>query len=205
MDHRKEQVSLRGKGDFFTRIARRRGYRSRAAFKLIEANRRFSFIGRGDCVVDVGAYPGGWTQVARSVVGDKGYVLALDVKRMEKFPQSNVKLLVGDVTDPTTKARVSRVLPRSADVVISDISPRISGVRELDTELQGDLLEATVEIAKDVLKVGGTVFLKGFQGNRFNGFVDGLKRHFRSIRLFKPKASKQKSGEIYLLARGFER
>lgn len=192
------------KGDFYTRLSRSRGYRSRAAFKLLEANERFSFIRKGDCVVDLGAYPGGWTQVVRSIVGKEGYVLAVDVKGMKKFSQPNVECLVGDLLDPAIKESIREKLPRKADVVLSDASPKLTGVHDLDHLRQMDLTRASFAVALDTLRPKGSLFVKAFQGDQLNGFVTDLKRNFEFVKRFKPKSSKPKSREIYVLARGLE-
>ncbi|HID90365.1 TPA: 23S rRNA (uridine(2552)-2'-O)-methyltransferase [Candidatus Bathyarchaeota archaeon] len=196
----KAYVQLRRK-DFYTRLARERGYRSRAAFKLLEANRRFAFIKRGDCVVDLGAYPGGWTQIVQSAVGGKGFVLAVDAREIRGFPEPNVETLVGDITDPRTRDLIRRRLPRKADAIISDLSPKISGIRELDHLRQMDLAKAAMEIAVETLRPGGSFFVKALQGNLLDDFIRSLKSRFATVKLFKPRASKPRSREVYVLAR----
>lgn len=193
---------LQLKKDFYTRQARREGYRSRAAFKLLEATKKFAFIKEGDCVVDLGAFPGGWTQVARSIVGTKGYVLAVDIREMRAFPESNVAILKGDVTDPSIKSLVEDRIPEKVDVVLSDISPRLSGVHELDHALQIDLAGRAMKVAVEILGPGGSFFVKALQGKLLDGLLKDIKSNFGSVRLFKPKASKPRSREIYILARG---
>ena len=128
--------------DHFYRLARRLGYRSRAAFKLKELAERFSLLKRGDVVVDLGAAPGGWLQVARELVGDEGFVLGVDVSPIKPLPWSNVKLLRLDVTSPEAPNAVLQSLPRRADVVLSDLSPKVTGAWELDVARQAALVEA---------------------------------------------------------------
>lgn len=187
------------KRDYYYRLAKEERYRSRAAYKLLEAVNRYGFIKSGDVVVDLGAAPGGWMQVSRKIVGEAGFVLGVDVKSIEPIDDANVRSVVGDITEPDIVETVSELLPRSADVVLSDVSPNVSGIWELDHARQIDLARRALQLAVSVLKPGGNFFVKVFQGEMLNDFVFEMKQSFASVRLVKPKASRRKSAEIFVL------
>ena len=150
-------------------------------------------------MVDLGAAPGGWTQASLRIVGSKGFVLGVDLKPMEPIDQPNVRTVIGDVTDSQTTQNIKEFLPHSADVVISDVSPNVSGIWELDHARQIDLARRSLEVATSVLKQKGNFFVKVFQGDMLNGFVKEVKQSFGFVRLVKPKASRAKSAELYVL------
>jgi len=156
-------------------------------------------------VVDLGAAPGGWTQAARKLVGDSGFVLAVDLKLIEPVDAPNVRTIIGDVAEPQTIQDILEFLPRSADVVVSDVSPNVSGIWELDHARQVDLASQSLRIATSILRSGGSFFVKVFQGNTLNNFVAEVKRHFSFVKLVKPKASRSKSAELYVLGRNFRK
>jgi len=187
------------KRDYYYRKAKEEKYRSRAAYKLFQAVEKYHFIKEGDVVVDLGAAPGGWTQAARKIVGAEGFVLGVDLKPMEPFPEKNVRTIVGDITGPDAVKQILGMLPRKADAVISDVSPNISGIWELDHARQIDLAERALEIALETLKPGGNFFVKVFQGDMLNDFIGMVKRHFEDVKIIKPKASRAKSSEIFIL------
>ncbi len=187
------------KRDYYVKMAKRKGYRSRAAFKLLEANARFKFIRRGDVVVDLGAAPGGWMQVARDAVGDSGFVLGVDLKPIEPLGFPNVKSVVGDLFDPTLPFEIERELPRKADVVICDAAPDLSGVWELDHARQVRLVRAALKIAESVLQPRGTFFTKVFQGEELDQLIGELKQKFSRVRFVRPKAVRPSSAEIFVL------
>jgi len=189
----------RRKRDYYYRKAKEEKYRSRAAYKLIQAVKKYDFIHSGDVVVDLGSAPGGWLQVARQIVGEEGFVLGVDLREVKPLNYENVHVILGDVREEETLKRVRAILPRPADAVISDISPNISGIWELDHIRQIELAEFALEIALDVLKAGGNFFTKVFQGELFNQFLDTVKKYFSRVEIFKPKASRKESAEIYIL------
>jgi 23S rRNA (uridine2552-2'-O)-methyltransferase len=187
------------KRDYYYRKAKEEKYRSRAAYKLFQAVQKYQFIKRGDMVVDLGAAPGGWTQAARKIVGAEGFVLGVDLKPIEPFPEQNVRTIIGDITEPETVKQIQEMLHKKADAVISDVSPNISGIWELDHARQIDLAQKALEIALETLKPGGNFFVKVFQGDMLNDFVSMVKRHFEDVKIIKPKASRAKSSEIFIL------
>ena len=189
------------KRDYYYKKAKQELYRSRAAYKLSEAIKRHHFIEFGDVVVDLGAAPGGWMQSARRAAGNKGFILGVDLKSIEPFPQPYVRTIICDLTAEDVAQQILEMLPRKADVVISDASPNISGIWEVDHARQIDLSRQALEIALQTLRSRGNLFVKVFQGDMLNDFIQKVKQHFESVILVKPKASRPKSAEIFLLAR----
>ena len=188
------------KRDYYYQKAKAENYRSRATYKLSQTAKKYRFIRRGDVVVDLGAAPGGWIQAARKIVGKKGFVLGVDLKPIEPFPQEYVRTIVADLTAPETLQQILDFLPGKADVIISDASPNISGVWEVDNARQIDLASQALKIALSVLRTPGNFFVKVFEGDMLPGFVKTVKRHFDAVKVVKPKASRTKSSEMYLLA-----
>lgn len=188
------------KRDYYYRRAKDEKYRSRAVFKLLQAVKKYGFIKLGDVVVDLGAAPGGWLQASLEIVGEKGFVLGVDVRPIESIGQPNIRTLVGDITDPQTLMEIKEILQRLADVVISDVSPNVSGVWELDHARQIDLAHHSLRIATSVLRRGGSFFVKVFQGDMLENFIDEVEQRFSLVKLIKPKASRAKSAELYILA-----
>lgn len=191
------------KKEFYYRKAKEEKFRSRASYKLLQAVKKYKFIKPGYVVVDLGAAPGGWAQAALKLVEESGFVLAVDVKPIDKFDAPNVKTIIGDISEPQTIKEVLDFLPRSADAVISDVSPNISGIWELDHARQIDLASQSLQIATSILRLGGNFFVKVFQGSTLNDLVNKTKQHFSFVKLVKPKASRSKSAELYVLGMNF--
>ncbi|MBS7647281.1 RlmE family RNA methyltransferase [Candidatus Bathyarchaeota archaeon] len=187
------------KRDYYYKKAKEEKYRSRAAYKLFQAAEKYHFIKKGDVVVDLGAAPGGWTQAARKIVGSKGFVLGVDLKPVEPFSEHNVRTIIGDITEEGIVGQICEKLPKKAEVVISDVSPNISGIWELDHARQIDLAQKALEIALEILKPNGNFFVKVFQGDMLDDFVAKVKRYFREVKVIKPKASRARSSELFVL------
>ena len=192
------------KKDYYYRKAKEEKFRSRAAYKLLQTVQKYKFMKRGDVVVDLGAAPGGWIQAARKIVGEEGFILGVDIKPIEPFEEENIITIVADITDPKTIETIRNLLPRPADVVISDVSPKISGIWEVDHARQIDLALSSMKIACGVLKPRGNFFVKVFEGDMLKDFLDKLKERFSVVKLVKPKASRAKSSELYILALGLK-
>ena len=188
--------------DYYYRRAKEERLRSRAAYKLLEVANRYGFIKPRDVVVDLGAAPGGWMQAALNVVGESGFVLGVDVKEVEPFEVENAKSIVGDVTDPAIVDAIQGLLPRAADVVVSDVSPNISGVWEVDHARQMDLAHRSLLIANSLLKIGGNFLVKVFQGDLLDGFMFEMRQCFQYVRFIKPSASRKRSSELFVLGMG---
>ena len=188
------------KRDYYYKKAKAEQYRSRATYKLSQTATKYNFIKRGDVVVDIGAAPGGWIQAARKIAGKTGFVLGVDLKPIDPFEQLYIRTIVADITEPETLQQIQSFLPRKADVVISDASPNISGVWEVDHACQIDLATQALQLALCLLRPGGNFFVKVFEGDLLNEFIKTVQKHFVTVKMVKPKASRTKSSEMYLLA-----
>ncbi|MBC7944642.1 MAG: RlmE family RNA methyltransferase [Burkholderiales bacterium] len=187
--------------DFYVQQAKREGYRSRAAFKLIEINKRDRLIVQGMTVVDLGATPGGWSQIAAGLVGSSGHVYAIDLLPMA--PLRNVTFIQGSIDDDDNVMQQLRTATgtRGVDLVISDISPNISGIGLVDQARVMALAERTLEITASYLKPGGNLLVKVFQGQGFEAFLRSMRALFAEVVTRKPEASRGRSNEIYLLGK----
>ncbi|MEM2896876.1 MAG: RlmE family RNA methyltransferase [Candidatus Bathyarchaeia archaeon] len=195
---------LERRKDYFYRLAKEKGYRSRAAFKLLEIVKIYRLIKPGYKVVDLGAAPGGWLQVTSNFVGKNGYVLGIDVKPIEPLNQENVETLTMDIEDPTVIDAIMRKTRGKVNVALSDISPKISGIYEMDHYRQICLAKRSLEIARSVLIKGGAFFIKVFDGPELKGFIKDVKESFKKVKLIKPKASRSRSSELYVLGMEFK-
>ena len=187
--------------DFFHREARREGYRSRAAYKLIQATQTYKIIKPGDAVLDLGSAPGGWLQAASKLVGP-GKVLGVDIQPIQPLKEDNVHFIIGDVTDPELVNTLLETFNGKVDVVISDLSQNIIGVWEVDHARQIDLAQYALKISKLILKEGGIFFTKVFDGPYLKEFTSQVKTCF-DVKNVKPKASRKESSELYILATKF--
>ena len=192
------------KRDYYYKKAKQEKYRSRATYKLFQTIKKYGFIEYGDVVVDLGAAPGGWIQAARKTVGNKGFVLGVDIKPIEPFTQPYVRTIICDITDEQAATQILEMLPRKADAVISDAAPNISGIWEVDHARQMDLAQKALEIAKEVLRPSGSFFVKVFQGEMLNDFLQKVKHNFVNVAIVKPEASRSKSAELFILGRSLK-
>jgi len=189
------------KRDEFYRMAKLEGYPSRAAYKLIEINKKFKIMKRGDHVLDLGCAPGGWLKVSKEFVGEDGLVLGVDIvpTRVE-----GTLFIKGDITEDGVVEKIKEGHWEYFDVVISDCSPKLTGFKDLDEARALVLAEHALRIAKNLLKKGGNLVVKFFMGKDFDGFLREVKRVFSSVKTFKPSASRKRSNEIYVIAKGFK-
>jgi 23S rRNA (uridine2552-2'-O)-methyltransferase len=177
--------------DHYVKQARKQGYRSRAAFKLLELDKKESILKSGQTVIDLGAAPGGWSQVAVEKVKPGGRVIAVDL--LEIAPISGVTVLKGDFRQVPIEAR--------ADVVLSDLSPNLSGIPNVDQARWLELAEAAVELCGKALKPDGVFVVKAFHGEAFEALMGRLKGAFHKVKVVKPPASRGESAETYVVAR----
>ena len=192
------------KREYYYKKAKEENYRSRATYKLVQANEKYGFIRRDDVVVDLGSAPGGWIQAARKMTGKNGFVLGIDLKPIDPFTQEYVRTIIADFTEPEIVEQIRSFLPREADVVISDAAPNITGIWEVDQAKQIDLANKAMEIAQSILRPSGNFFVKLFEGEMFNEFILAAKELFETVKIVKPQASRAKSSEMYLLALGLK-
>ncbi|MFO1431071.1 MAG: 23S rRNA (uridine(2552)-2'-O)-methyltransferase RlmE [Candidatus Competibacteraceae bacterium] len=189
--------------DEYVRLAREQGYRSRAVFKLMEIQSRDRILKPGMTVIDLGAAPGGWSQFAAQQVGRQGKVIALDILPME--PLAGVDFIEGDFREQETLDRLLALLAgRPVDLVISDMAPNTSGIKAVDQPRGMYLAELALDLAGQCLRPGGDLLLKTFQGEGFDALLRELRRRFTTVVSRKPKASRPRSPEAYLLARNYQ-
>ncbi len=189
--------------DTYYRRAKASGYRARSAYKLAELDERFGILRRGDVVVDLGAWPGGWAQVAAERVGPAGRVLAVDVVPLEPLRLGHVDELEGDVRDPAVIAAARARLGRAADVVLSDLAPKLTGVRATDEARHAELVGAVLAALPVLLRRGGRLLVKVFMGAGYQETLTRLRALFAEVRTTRPEATRRGSGELYAFGRGF--
>ena len=184
--------------DQYYNKAKQEGYRSRAAYKLKQLNEESALISRGDTVVDLGAAPGGWLQVAAELVGDRGRVIGVDRQRID--PIDGVETIRGDITEPSTKTAISEAVGE-VDVVLSDMAPNMTGEYSVDHARSVHLARQAAEVGVELLAGGGDLVVKVFDGPDLDGFRKELEREFDHVRTTRPDASRDASSEVYLVAK----
>ncbi|HEV3432819.1 MAG TPA: RlmE family RNA methyltransferase [Nitrososphaera sp.] len=188
--------------DQYRRLAKDQGYRARSAYKLLQINRSYNIIKKGDKVVDLGCAPGGWLQVAVKEVKPSGKVIGIDLKPVK--PVVDAIILQGSVEDPTILSKIEEILGGKADVVLSDLAPNVSGVWDIDHARQISLSTIALRFTQRVLRIGGTSVFKVFDGNMLKEFRSELHRSFGKVFLSKPSASRQESSELYVICLDFK-
>lgn len=189
--------------DVYVQRARQDGYRSRATYKLLEINEKDRLFKPGMTVVDLGAAPGGWSQMAARLVGDKGRVIAMDILPMDGL--AGVAFLQGDFREQDVLEQLLKMIgDQGVDLVISDMAPNISGMGVVDQPRAMYLAELALDMARQVLKPGGDFLVKVFQGEGFDEHMRDVRSSFNKVITRKPKASRPRSREVYLLARGLK-
>ena len=189
------------KRDHYYRKAKAEHYRSRASYKLMRIDHRFDLIHPGDVIVDLGASPGGWSQVAVEIGGPESKIFALDLDRMP--PIEGVAFIRGDIRDKEVVSKLLDLIPDKADVVISDMSPDISGNYSYDHARSVELCEHALRFASSVLREGGNFCVKMFYGDMSKNFVRLVERSFAEVYTHHPKASRPTSSELYVVGIGF--
>jgi 23S rRNA (uridine2552-2'-O)-methyltransferase len=187
--------------DEYVKRAQREGYRSRAVYKLAEIQEKVRILRPGLTVVDLGAAPGGWSQYAAAVLKGRGRIIALDILPMQDLP--GVEFIQGDFSEDEVIESLMKSLDCSkVDLVMSDMAPNISGMGAVDQPRSMYLAELAVDFADKVLGKGGTLLCKVFQGEGFDELLAGLRKKYRKVLIRKPKASRPRSREVYVLAQG---
>ncbi len=185
--------------DAYVQKAQKDGYRSRAAYKLLEIDERHRLFKKGLAVIDLGAAPGGWSQIAANRVGQDGQVIAIDLLKMKPIPQ--VEVMQGDMTDPVAVKIIEETLKKPCGLVISDMAPNITGIRDLDQAQAVRLWGLALEFACVHLRPKGNFLIKVFQGDGFEAFLKEVKESFEQVTVHKPKASRNQSREVYIVAK----
>jgi len=192
------------KREHFYKEAKREGYRARSAFKLKQIQKKFRIIQTGDVVVDLGAAPGGWSQVAKELVGEKGRIIGIDLTPIK--PIDGVTFLQGDLTEGSTIQNLQKIIGSDkVDVVLSDMSPDISGNYSVDHARSMYLCERALDSAETLLKIGGHFVCKAFAGRDLQSFTQKTKQKFKTVKQFSPSASRKSSSETYIIARSLQK
>ncbi len=194
------------KREGFYRRAKREGYRARSAYKLLQIQEKFNLIRAGDVVVDLGASPGSWSQVAVELVGKQGRVFGIDLAPVR--PVEGATFLRGDLTDEATAERLRAEMTRAdgrplANAVLSDMSPNLSGNYGMDQAESIFLSTAALRFAEKVLETGGNFLVKVFEGADYKEFFEGVKARFEMLKPYRPEATRRQSSEVYLVAKGY--
>ena len=200
-DSSKRWLSRHAK-DTYVRLAKNSGFRSRASYKLIQVQQKFDLLHAGQTAVDLGAAPGGFSQVAQDVVGETGRVIALD--QLDMDPLDGVEFIKGDFTEDATLQQLLQLLDgRRVDLVISDMAPNLSGVKGIDQPRSIYLVELALDLSTRILEAGGSLLVKCFEGSGIDEVRHSFRESFRQVNNVKPDASRSRSREIYLLGRGY--
>lgn len=187
--------------DTYFKKAKQAGYRSRAAYKLIELQQRFRLMKPGDLVLDLGAAPGGWLQIAAKTVGPSGKVVGVDLQGIAPFGERNITLLQGDISSGEVQQKVKDVLGGEAHCVVSDLSPKLSGIRDADAARCLELNRIALQVALRILRGGGGLLIKSFVNQELQTFTQELKEYFASVQRTRPEASREGSSEFYFYAK----
>ena len=189
------------KQEYYYRISKQKGYRARSAFKLVQIQKKYHVLKKGITVIDLGAAPGGWSQVAKEIIGD-GKVIAVDKERFDPLP--GVLFIQGDITKRDTIDKIQQESQDGIDVVLSDLSPNISGNYSMDHAKSVWLCLCALDIAQNVLKKNGCFICKIFEGESLKEFIDEATKRFDQTKLFTPKATRKHSSETYVIGKGFK-
>jgi len=190
------------KHEHYYKQAKQTGYRARSAFKLLQINNKFKIIKKDDVVIDLGAAPGGWSQVAKRIVGENGTVVGIDLSSIKAI--EGIIFLRGDMTQEESITKLRKAIgDREADVIISDMSPNISGNYSIDQAYSAFLCEQALKTANILLKKNGNFICKIFEGEDLKDFLEKIKAMFIIVKQFNPPASRKTSSEVYIVAKSF--
>ena len=193
---------MSGRKDKYYNKSKQEGYRSRAAYKLKQLDREMGLLSSGKTVVDLGAAPGGWLQVAAEAVGPEGRGIGVDRQRITDLDDHDVELVRGDMTEEDTKQRVREAADGMVDTVISDMAPNMTGEYSVDHARSVYLSQMALETALDLLDTGGDFAVKVFDGQDFEDFKDEVEAEFEYVRVLRPDASRDSSSEVYVVGKG---
>lgn len=187
--------------DPYVRLAKKEGYRSRSAMKLIEINKNFKILKKGIQILELGASPGGWTQVLKKYLGTKGKIIALDID--DFTPLNNVSFIKADIFDPDIILILNKIIDQKVDGVVSDMAQASTGNRSTDQLRSDSIVEASYDVTKKILKYGGFFCCKLIRGGGADLIFQNLRNQFKSVSYFKPNASRAESREVYIVCRGY--
>ena len=178
--------------DTYFQKAKKEGYRGRASYKLLQIQQKYKIIKEGDSILDIGCAPGAWLQVAKKLT--QGNIVGVDLVKIK--PIKGVTFIQGDILEEETQNKIKDKF----NTILSDIAPKTSGIKKIDQELSHDLTEMSFEITKTHLKKGGNFVVKTFQSQKTNELIKEIKKHFKQVKTYTPKATRQGSKEIYIIA-----
>ena len=188
------------KREHFYKEAKRQGYRARSAFKLEQIQKKFNVLRDGDIVIDLGAAPGGWSQVTKELVGESGTIIGIDLLRIA--PISGIAFLQGDMTESSSLQKIKEIVGnKKADVVLSDMSPDISGNYSVDQASSIYLCKKALNVAESLLDDGGNFICKVFEGEDMGELIGEVKQKFKAVKIFSPVASRKSSSEVFIVAK----
>lgn len=187
--------------EYYYKLAKKMDYRSRASFKLMQIDDRFHIFRTGDAVVDLGACPGGWSQVAKDKVGEDGNVIGVDLRYIH--PLEGVTFIIGDITEDATMVKLLEMVGGKVDVVLSDMAPNIAGQYSMDHARSIELCMYAVDVCDRILKNNGKMVMKVFMGDLFDNLKAELEKRFAHVTVYSPKASRPTSSEVYVVSTGF--
>jgi 23S rRNA (uridine2552-2'-O)-methyltransferase len=198
------------KNEYYYKKAKDSNYYSRASYKLLQLNKKYKIIKNGDSVVDLGSSPGGWSQVALEKVKLKGTVIGIDLNKIRPIHEENFFFIQGDFRSSEVKEKIANILNENilnekVNVVISDVSPSLTGVKNLDNLRSMDLFESVLNISDSILKNKGNLLVKFFQSDDINKLLKEVKKKFQLVKTTKPNSSRKKSSEMYLIGLGFKK
>jgi len=187
------------KKDPYYKRSKEQDYRSRASFKLTQLDKKYKIIKKGTAVVDLGAAPGGWSQVALEKVGEEGLVLGVDLQKIKPFEEKNFHFIRGDFTTESVQNEIIDIIDGKADTIISDASPSLSGIKDMDHLRSIDLANSVIEIAENILETDGNLLIKVFQGEEYKNLLESMRKKFKMLKTTKPASSRKKSKEMYVI------
>lgn len=193
--------NIERKQEQYYKKAKKENYHSRASYKLLQLDNKFKIIKKGDYIVDLGAAPGGWSQVALERVCEEGLVVGVDLQRIKHMESPNFIGIRGDFTKEETLQNICKITGKKVDVVLSDASPQLSGVKDVDQIRTLELALAVIKITNYILKPHGSLIMKAFQGEEFENLLKKIKKEFKTVKTTKPPSSRKKSVEMYMIAK----
>ncbi|MDD5959226.1 RlmE family RNA methyltransferase [Methanobrevibacter wolinii] len=193
------------KNDPYYKRAKANEYRSRASYKLKQLDKKYRIIKKGDTVVDLGAAPGGWSQIALEKVQEDGIVVGVDLNRIKPLPNENYYRIRGDFTSQEVQNKIMKLIGGKAKVIVSDASPSLSGIRDIDHLRSIDLINVVIDIGDNILEEHGNIVIKVFQGPEYKHLIEKLKKKFKILKTTKPPSSRKKSREMYIVGIGFKK
>ncbi|MCK9152292.1 RlmE family RNA methyltransferase [Methanobacterium alcaliphilum] len=192
------------KNEHYYKSAKKENYRSRASYKILQLDKRFKIIKKGDKIVDLGAAPGGWSQIALEKIEETGMVLGVDLKRIKPFPEENFQFIQGDFTQKEIQDKIMEKIGGRANVIICDAAPSLSGIKDIDQLRSMDLAENVIKIAKNIMEFRGNLLMKTFQGPGYQELIKKFKKEFKIVKTTKPASSRKASSEMYIIGLGFK-